>query len=338
MDNVVQLTTNIGKSGGRERVIRTVSNVLGTEVYSLSKFSNHVDGLQPSPEALEAVVNEARDLDREYEFLEGVDTVVTHDLITPFIIGDSYQVICMNHGGFKQYSYLYDSMYSNCDETKQFFLDENIEDIRNVCKKVLEKPDVLVSDSKHMKNALKNYYGVDSKVVYSPVGISRFEYGYSEKNYFLSVQRLEWIKRIEKQLEVFASLDEELHIVGEGTYSDLVEKYSRKHDNIVYKGYMGDKELKREYSQAKALVHTGMPEDCPTVIKEALACGTPVIAPDLGANPELLPDRCGLLYEPGNFGRAIKSFDRTNYDEEDLTGSVSSFSLEKFEQDLKQIL
>ena len=39
-------------------------------------------------------------------------------------------------------------------------------------------------------------------------------------------------------------------------------------------------------------------EGCPNVVVEALACGRPVIACDVGGIPELVDDTCGVLLPP----------------------------------------
>jgi len=56
--------------------------------------------------------------------------------------------------------------------------------------------------------------------------------------------------------------------------------------------------------RATVLVHPSVTLDAmPTVIKEALAVGTPVIASDVAGIPEILAGgRCGVLVPPGNIG------------------------------------
>jgi glycosyltransferase involved in cell wall biosynthesis len=61
------------------------------------------------------------------------------------------------------------------------------------------------------------------------------------------------------------------------------------------------KELQSWYAAADVFVLPTFREGCPNVVREALACGVPVVASRVGGVPELLSsDSLGLLVEPGD--------------------------------------
>jgi glycosyltransferase involved in cell wall biosynthesis len=50
-------------------------------------------------------------------------------------------------------------------------------------------------------------------------------------------------------------------------------------------------------------------EGCPNVILEALACGRPVVATNVGGIPEIMNDECGQLVPPGDPGALAKALE-----------------------------
>jgi glycosyltransferase involved in cell wall biosynthesis len=65
-------------------------------------------------------------------------------------------------------------------------------------------------------------------------------------------------------------------------------------DNVKMLGYVENKLLPLLYNVADITVTPSYSEGSPLVIPESLACGTPVIATNVGGNPEYL-NRVGLV-------------------------------------------
>jgi len=79
--------------------------------------------------------------------------------------------------------------------------------------------------------------------------------------------------------------------LGPKTYREYVEKLIRSLDlegNVVMLGYVENEKLPILYNAADLTVVPSYSEGGPLITPESLACGTPVIATDVGGNPEYL--------------------------------------------------
>ena len=99
-------------------------------------------------------------------------------------------------------------------------------------------------------------------------------------------------------------IDYELELVGDGKEADSLKSLSNKlsiSDRVRFTGWLLPSELRAEMATATLFVHpsNGLGDAVPTVIKESMALGTPVIASNTAGIPELLDmGRCGLLVAP----------------------------------------
>ena len=93
-------------------------------------------------------------------------------------------------------------------------------------------------------------------------------------------------------------------------------------------------ELAQYYSMADALLVCSVQETFGKVSAEALACGTPVIANNSTANPEIASEECGKTYDLGNIEqiisavRSIKLIGKSAYKSLCVNRAVKEFSLE----------
>lgn len=93
-------------------------------------------------------------------------------------------------------------------------------------------------------------------------------------------------------------------LVGDGEERQVLQGLARKLDIAEYVSFLGWQSfdsVKEIMLGATVLVHpsSGLGDAVPTVIKEALALGTPVVASNVAGIPELLDDGCcGILVPP----------------------------------------
>ncbi len=103
---------------------------------------------------------------------------------------------------------------------------------------------------------------------------------------------------LNKALEKEKFENTELIILGADTNDNIEIKYPYR--NI---GYITDEqELSYLYSAVDTCIVPSLSENLPNVILESLACGTPVIASNVGGIPEIITEnRYGMLTEPKDF-------------------------------------
>ncbi len=144
--------------------------------------------------------------------------------------------------------------------------------------------------------------------------------GFDMENYFFNENvngPLGWAGRIapEKGLEdavkVANSLDEKLLVWGlkeDIEYASKIEN-SFKKEIIEWRGFLPTNEFQEQLGQCRALINTPKwNEAYGNVIVEAMACGVPVIAYDLGGPGELIQDGFnGFLVKPNDIEGLIKA-------------------------------
>lgn len=127
----------------------------------------------------------------------------------------------------------------------------------------------------------------------------------------IAVGRLEAQKGFEYLLEAIRELknrkvDVELELVGDGTLAGSLRRLANQlgvSAQVNFRGWLHIDDVQVAMTQATVLCHPSpsIGDAVPTVIKEAMALGTPVIGSRVAGIPELLDDgRCGILVEPKN--------------------------------------
>jgi len=94
-----------------------------------------------------------------------------------------------------------------------------------------------------------------------------------------------------------------LHLccIGEGPLEQKLRFRASRPDlrgHVIFVGSARPDEISLWLAASNVLCLPSYSEGCPNVVIEALGCGRPVVASDVGGLPELVDDRCGILVRP----------------------------------------
>jgi glycosyltransferase involved in cell wall biosynthesis len=206
-------------------------------------------------------------------------------------------------------------------------------------RRMMRRPDRVVTNSRGSAAALAPLVGVEPEVVYPPVRTGYFTPPTGdERSHFLVVARLKPQKRADVVVEAFAGLDERLVVAGGGPWLERLR--ARATPNVSFTGYVPDDELRSLYRRSHAVI-------CPTVeefgivMAEAHASGAPVIAPRAGGALEIVSEETGVLVDRAGAGElraAVRAIGRRSFDREVLRTSAERFSVERFVTRMEAVL
>ena len=185
----------------------------------------------------------------------------------------------------------------------------------------LRSVDHVIAVSSDLKRKVVQEYGVDgAKVTVILNGIDTDKFFAVDKReaqkqcglkiglkYILSLSRLSHEKGLDTLIEAFSAMNVEntiLLIVGDGPLKSKLQHkvgYLRMEKKILFFDAVPHNETVKWYNAADVFCLPSLWEGCPNTIIESLACGTPVVASNVGGIPDLVPDDSyGLLVPPGD--------------------------------------
>lgn len=192
--------------------------------------------------------------------------------------------------------------------------------------------------------------GITDKVYYVPNGVdvSRFadnkldvqelrsDLGLDANElYCLFVGRLNSVKGLSTLLAAISSLKEQgrLHfktlVIGEGEMRAELEEYIARNDLNAHISLLGEiphDQVARWMMASDFLCLPSRMEGLPNVIMEALACGLPVVASNVGGVPELVNQENGVLVQPDDPEELAKALQVVAGREWDKAGIRSTIS------------
>ncbi|MHA1251159.1 MAG: glycosyltransferase family 4 protein [Candidatus Helarchaeota archaeon] len=171
----------------------------------------------------------------------------------------------------------------------------------------IKRTQKIITVCKSVKNNFLRYYNYKKEifVIYNGVDTTHFKPNSKKSDEILFVGKVNYMKGIDILIYAFKNILKKfpnliLRIIGNGSikyYAKLIKKLNIT-KNIIMEGKINRTNLPKYYSKAKIFVLPSYIEAFPLVNLEALSCGTPVIASNIGGNPEIIKNNYnGLLLQ-----------------------------------------
>jgi len=110
----------------------------------------------------------------------------------------------------------------------------------------------IITNSKNIDYQIKNIYQKNASIIYPPVDTDSFSVSNSTGDYYLYAERLISHKRVDLVICACNKLKKSLVIAGDGLEREALKQ--KAGDTIQFLGRVSDIELKRLYSDCKALI------------------------------------------------------------------------------------
>ena len=181
-----------------------------------------------------------------------------------------------------------------------------------------------ISISRQMTKELVNLGIPKNRIVYLPnsVDTNFFKPGKNkEENLLLYVGRITELKGLHLLIEALKYLKKNVRLVIIGPpdwntsyYQKLLNTFERENakgkHKISYLGAMEQSEIVKWYQKASLFILPSFVEGFPVTVLEALSCGTPVVATNVGGIPEVIQNNeTGILIPPSNPVSLAKAID-----------------------------
>ncbi len=199
------------------------------------------------------------------------------------------------------------SLYSN--NAKENFSNQDFF-FRFYTEHIFKKAALVTNVSAAIGSVLKQMFGLnDVRIIPNVVDTNHFYFKPKQKNKtfrWLHVSSMHPSKNVDKIIQIFTQIskernDWELIICGpvNKEYEQLAEKLNLQ-SRIKFTGEISYEEVAKQMQQADAFVLFSSRENFPCVIIEAICCGIPVVASDIGGTQEAVNESNGILVEPNN--------------------------------------
>lgn len=197
--------------------------------------------------------------------------------------------------------------------------------------------DHFIANSELTKQRIGDFYGRESTVIHPPVEVDRFRPSADHDDYFLVVSELVRHKNVDVALAAAARAGVPIKVVGDGPEAAALR--SAYGDSAEFLGRLGDAELARVYTRAKAFAMPAV-EEFGIVAVEAHAAGRPVLAAGAGGALEIVVEgETGAFVPPRDVeatAAAMRDVDWDGFDPATIRARAERFATPRFQERLRR--
>jgi glycosyltransferase involved in cell wall biosynthesis len=162
----------------------------------------------------------------------------------------------------------------------------------------VDEMNVVIANSEHVRQRIQHFLGKDAVVVYPPCDIKRFVW-VGQGDYFLSVGRLDPLKRVDFIVKAFLNMpDKRLIVTSGGEDFFKLRRLAKNASHISFTHWVDEQELAYLVGNAIAIIYVPKDEDFGMSAVESMAAGKPVIGVAEGGLLEtVIPGETGWLID-----------------------------------------
>lgn len=160
----------------------------------------------------------------------------------------------------------------------------------------VSRMDLVITNSKNVQSRIKKYLGLDSVVVFPPCDLKKYHY-LDQKDFYLSMARLDPLKRVDQIVQAFLKMpDKNLVVISGGPEIPRIRHMAENACNIKIMGMVDEKSLIKLLGECIATIYIPKDEDFGMSPVESMAAGKPVLGVNEGGLLEtIVHEQTGYL-------------------------------------------
>jgi glycosyltransferase involved in cell wall biosynthesis len=173
----------------------------------------------------------------------------------------------------------------------------------------LKSMDVILCNSLNIKKKIKKFTGLKAKVIYPPIEIKKFKW-ISQQNYFVSNNRHEIGKNLEKVINAFIKFPNlKIYFTSTGSQSNYLKKISNKYKNIIFTGFLDEKNYAILIGNCCGTINVTSNEDFGMAALEGLSAGKPALVINEGGYLETIKHKYnGFILDKNYLEKELVNF------------------------------